>query len=88
MNDQIERFKELNENLKNLSEKKIRFEEQFKTKKQSLAELIREIKEAGYDPIKLNEAIQEKETALKKAIAKFEKELQEVSSQLSEIEAA
>lgn len=88
MKDQIERFKELNDKLKNLSEKKIRLEEQFKNKKQTLTDLIKEIKAAGYDPTKLSEVIKEKEETLKNDISTFENELQTVSTQLAEIEEA
>lgn len=86
MKDQIEHFKELNENLKTLTEKKIRLEEQFNSKKKDLTDLVQEIKEAGYDPRKLGEVIKEKEDNLQKAIGTFEKDLQKVSEQLTEIE--
>lgn len=88
MKDQVEKFKLLNEKLKTLSEKKIRYEEQFKNRKQTLAELLREIKNAGYDPTKLDNAIEEKEKNLTEAINTFEKELGEVSTKLAEIEGA
>jgi len=86
MKDQIERFKELSEKLKNLSEKKIRLEEQFKSKKETLTGLVKEIKDAGYDPRNLGEVIKEKEESLKAAIGTFEQELQTLSTQLSGIE--
>jgi uncharacterized protein (UPF0335 family) len=88
MKDQIERFKELNDKLKNLSEKKIRLEEQFRSRKQALSDLIKEIKAEGYDPTKLGEVIKEKEELLKSAIGAFEQELQTVSTQLTDIEGA
>jgi len=88
MKDQIELFKELNVKLKTMSEKKIRLEENFKTKKQALTDLVKEIKDAGYDPRNLGEVIQEKENSLKTAINTFEQELQAVSTQLAEIEGA
>jgi uncharacterized protein (UPF0335 family) len=88
MKNQIERFKELNDKLKTMSEKKIRLEENFKTKKQALTDLVKEIKDAGYDPRNLGEVILEKENSLKEAISTFEQELQAVSTQLAEIEGA
>lgn len=88
MKDQIEQFKELNEDLKTLTEKKIRLEEQFNSKKKDLTDLVQEIKEAGYDPRKLGEVIKGKEEDLQKAIGTFEKDLQKVSEQLTEIEGA
>ena len=43
MKDQIEHFQKLNQNLKRLSEKKIRYEEQLKAKKQAFMDLKQEI---------------------------------------------
>lgn len=88
MKDQIEQFKELNEDLKTLTEKKIRLEEQFNSKKKDLTDLVQEIKEAGYDPRKIGEVIKEKEEGLQKTIDTFKKDLQKVSEQLTEIEGA
>jgi len=88
MKDQIERFKELSDTLKGLSEKKIRLEEQYKSKKQALSDLVKEIRDAGYDPRKLGDVIKEKEESLTKDIKSFEENLQEVSSKLAEIEGA
>ena len=88
MNDKVEKFKTLNQKLKELSEKKIRYEEQFNSRKQALAVLLREIKDAGYDPTKLDDAITEKESALDKTMESFEKELNSVSEKLAAIEGA
>jgi uncharacterized protein (UPF0335 family) len=82
----VERFAEINSRLSELSEKKIRLEEQFKNKKEALSELLKEVKAAGYDPTKLKEIIQEKETTLKEQISAFEKEVDAVSAQISKIE--
>jgi uncharacterized protein (UPF0335 family) len=86
MNDQIEQFRNLNEQLKTLSEKKIRLEEQYKAKKEALTNLIVEIKGKGYDPKKLGEVIKQKEKELNNSIEEFKKELEEVSAELTEIE--
>jgi uncharacterized protein (UPF0335 family) len=86
MNDQIEQFRNLNEQLKTLSEKKIRLEEQYKAKKEALTNLIVEIKAKGYDPKKLGEVIKEKEKELNNSIEEFKKELEKVSAELTEIE--
>lgn len=87
MDKEIERFTDLSKQLRTVEDKKIRLEEQFKTKKEALSELIKEIKDAGYDPTKLKEIIQTKEEELKKDIAAFEAELSTASSLLSKIEA-
>lgn len=86
MKDQIDRFRELNDKLKVLSEKKIRLEEQYKSKKEALTNLITEIKTAGFDPKNLGAVIKEKEEALKTAIGSFEGELQKVSELLTQVE--
>jgi mannitol/fructose-specific phosphotransferase system IIA component (Ntr-type) len=88
MQDEIERFKKLSQKLKEMSEKKIRYEEQYNSKKEALTELLKEIKEAGYDPKDLANIIKTKEEELKTALNTFETELQQVSSKLSEIEGA
>ena len=88
MKDNIEHFRELNDSLKNLSEKKIRFEEQLKAKKKDFVALKKQIEDAGYDPTKLDSIINQKEETLKSSITDFEKKLDKVSKQLSEIEAA
>ena len=88
MKDQIEKFRELNDFLNTLTEKKIRYEEQLKSKRKDFATLKKEIEDAGYDPTKLGEIIKKKEEKFKKSISDFEKELTTVSEQLSEIEAS
>jgi chromosome segregation ATPase len=88
MKDQIELFRELNDKLNSLNEKKIRFEEQLKSKKKDFISLRKEIEDAGYDPTKLSVIKKEKEDQVKVDIENFEKKVNKVSEQLSEIEAA
>jgi chromosome segregation ATPase len=87
MQSEIDRFKELSDRVKNLDEKKIRLEEQYKNKKETLTALLKEIKTAGFDPSKLKETITEKEEQLKSQIASFEQEVEKVSSLIAKIEA-
>jgi len=87
MQTEIEKFTEITNQLKKLEEKKIRLEEQFRSKKESLTELLKEIKAAGYDPSKLKETIQEKEAALTQQLSIFEKDVETASSLLAQIEA-
>ena len=87
MQSELEKFNEVNEKLKRVSEKVIRIEEQFKSKKQALSELLKEIKAEGFDPTKLKEIIQEKESALKNEIEAFSKAVENVSAQVAKIEA-
>ena len=86
MQTEIDKFKTLSEQVKALDEKKIRLEEQYRSKKETLTELLKEIKAAGYDPTKLKETIQEKEDQLKAQIASFEEEVIKVSSLIAKIE--
>lgn len=87
MNEQVEKFKELEKSRRELSEKKIRLEEQFKSKKKDLKDLIAEIEKEGIDPQKLGQVIQQKEKSIKERIERFETELREASEKLSKIEA-
>jgi len=86
MTDQIERFQELEKKQQELSTKKIRLEEQYNAKRQSLAQIVVEIKKAGYDPKTLRQTISDKEAALRKSIDAFEKSLDEASKKLSQME--
>lgn len=87
MATEVEKFMELESKLKELETKTIRIEEQFKARKQDLADLVREIKDAGYDPNALKQTIAEKEEEVKVKLIEFEKQLEEASQQLSKIEA-
>jgi len=86
MQTEIEKFKELTDKVKGLGEKKIRLEEQYRSKKEALTTLLKEIKAAGFDPSKLKETIAEKEASLKSQIAVFEQEVDKVSSMIAKIE--
>lgn len=82
----IERFQKLQKTASDLKTKKITLEAQYKTKKETLKELVKEVKDLGYDPNNLNQIIKDKEAGLSDKIAAFEKEVTEVSSKLAEIE--
>ena len=86
MEKEIQRFAELNEQLKKLETKKIRLEEQFKAKKKELTELVAGIKEDGYDPNKLKDIIEEKEAELKACLKQFEEDVQKSSNELAKVE--
>jgi hypothetical protein len=87
MQTEIEMFKELTDKTKSLGEKKIRLEEQYRSKKETLTALLKEIKAAGFDPAKLKETIAEKESQLKSQIVSFEQEVEKVSAMIAKIEA-
>ena len=86
MQSEIEKFDALKIKHSELEKKKIRLEEQFKSKKERLAEIVKQIREEGHDPSKLKEIIEEKEATLKQSLDAFEKELEKASSELSAIE--
>jgi hypothetical protein len=87
MENEVEKFKNLKARHDELEKKKIRMEEQFRSKKEALGEVIRKIKEEGYDPTKLDEIITRKKEELEKALNDFEEQLEKASSDLSAIEA-
>ncbi|RKY82557.1 hypothetical protein DRQ07_00990 [candidate division KSB1 bacterium] len=84
--NEIEKFKELKEAVTTISDKKIRIEERYKNLTEQLEKLIKEIKDKGYDPKKLNEIKTEKETALKKQLEELEIKVTEAQNKLDEIE--
>lgn len=86
MIDDAQKFVELNQKRENLKTKKIRLEEQYKSKETELKKLVAELKNAGYQPNELKKVIDEKTINISKNIADFEKMLEEASKALSEIE--
>lgn len=86
MADQVERFKKLEERRQELSTKKIRLEEQYNAKRETLASLIEEVKQAGYDPKTLKKTISEMEKKFAADIEEFEAAINTASQQLASIE--
>lgn len=86
MADQVEKFKELETRRQELSTKKIRLEEQYNAKREALASLIEEVKNAGYDPRTLKKTISEMEKKLASDIEEFETAINDASRQLAKIE--
>lgn len=84
--EELERFKELKENIDTLSAKKIRLDERYQNQRAQLDSLLKEIKNKGFDPQKLSETRKEKEEELRKLLSKLEEETKEVSTKLAEIE--
>ncbi|MBD3261263.1 MAG: hypothetical protein GF334_06195 [Candidatus Altiarchaeales archaeon] len=82
----IEEFVGLQKRREELHTKKIRLEEQYKSKKKALTDLVEEIKSQGYDPSKLKDTISQKEKELTDSIEKFKAAVEKASSQLAEIE--
>ena len=86
MEDKVQRFLKIQERLSKASESKIRVEERLKHEREKLEALVTEIKDKGYDPTKLSEIKQAKEQELLIALEEIEKETEEVTRKLSEIE--
>jgi len=83
---QVERFMNIQQQIKELSGKKIRIEERCKAETEKLEKLIAEIREKGYDPTKLAEIKDIKEKELEKSLVDLEALVEEVSKKLQTIE--
>jgi hypothetical protein len=86
--DEIQRFTVLKEKTTKASESKIRLEERFKSEREKLEALIKDIQAKGYDPTKLAETKNAKTIELKTILDTYEKEVNELLQQLNGIEAA
>jgi hypothetical protein len=83
---EIERVAQIKDKVKDLSDKKIRIEERFKSEKANLEKLIEKITASGYDPKKLTEIKKEKQELLQKALAEVEEKTKVVEEKLNAIE--
>jgi hypothetical protein len=86
MDNETQKFLDLKKIQEELKTKKIRLEEQCKNKEIELKDLVKQIKEAGYEPNELKAIIQAKDTEIKEELSLFDKSLQDVSKKLSVIE--
>lgn len=86
MDADAQKFMELTQKADELKTKKIRIEEQCRSKEAELKKLVAEIKKAGFQPNELKKVIDEKSAQIEKDIAEFEASLQKVSKDLSTIE--
>jgi hypothetical protein len=85
--NEVERFKSIKEDIDRLSGQKIRLDERYQNQRQKLDELLKEIAAKGFDPQKLSEIREEKETELKKLLDELEQSVQKVEEELKAIEA-
>lgn len=86
MDADVQKFMELTQKADELKTKKIRIEEQCRSKETELKKLVAEIKKAGFQPNELKKVIEEKTAQIEKDVAEFEATLQKVSQDLSVIE--
>lgn len=84
--DDTQRFMQIKEDIDQMSDQKIRYEERFKTEKENLEKLLAEIKEKGYDPKNLTETRKEKEKQLEKLLEELETQVKETQEKLNLIE--
>ena len=71
MSDNVERFKELKDQIDKLKDSKTRIDERHKSERDKLEKLIKEITGKGYDPTKLSEIKAAKEAELEKERAEI-----------------
>jgi len=84
--DEIERFKKIQDNIEEISSKKIRLDERYRAQRAQLESLISEITSKGFDPKKLSETRQQKEEELKQLLDKLEKDIFDLNEKLKAIE--
>lgn len=84
--DESQRFLQIKHKLEELSNQKIRIEERYKTEKQNLEQLLKEITDKGYDPMKLAEIREKLQKDLQSRMDGIEEEIKEVSTKIEEIE--
>lgn len=84
--DDTERFSQIKKDIEQMSNRKIRLEERFKTEKENLEKLLTEINKKGYDPKKLPEIREEKEKKLEELLEELETEVKENQEKLNLIE--
>jgi uncharacterized protein YicC (UPF0701 family) len=85
MIDLTERFSKLKEKHKILSDNLIRAKERLSSEESSREELVKEIRESGYDPENLEEIKNEKEKELKELLNSLETSLNDIEEKLSKI---
>ena len=81
-----ERITEIQQKSQSLNETKIRLEERLRSEKKKLADLVKQIKDQGYNPKDLKKIRQEKEQELTKAVETIEEMLIKAEKTLTEIE--
>lgn len=83
-----ERYTKLQESVQEMGDKKIRFEERYKSEKERLEKLLAEITAKGYDPKKLPELREAKEKELLSMLNDLEALVKENALKLNAIEVA
>jgi chromosome segregation ATPase len=82
--DQLkDKVEELSQRYTAASRKKATLKGQLQAKKEELAALSKEIKDAGYDPLKLKDAKDKTEQELRQLMESFERDLAEVEEALA-----
>jgi hypothetical protein len=84
--DEIQEFKNLKALVAELSDKKIRVEERFKSEKARLEKILTEIAAKGYDPKKITEIRKQQEDLFNSLVEKLRIKVQETKEKLNLIE--
>lgn len=72
---------------RNVRDRKAKLQRHFDEKKGALAQLVQEIKEAGYDPTNLPAEVEKAQAALEKELIAFEQKLVQVEKSLEAFDA-
>ena len=83
----IERFTQIEEKIKTLSNRKIRVEERYNNEKARLEKLLEEIKQKGFDPKNLSSIKDQKVAEFRQKIEELEAKAASISKALDAIEA-
>jgi len=86
MADETQRFMQIKDRIKVVSDQKIRLEERYKSEKQALETVLKSISERGIDPTKLTETRKAKEAELLKLLADLETRTKEAETKLKAME--
>ena len=84
--DEVQRCTAIQEKTTKASEVFIRLEERLKTNMAKLEEMVKSIKEKGYDPSKLADTKNAKAAELSQVLDTLEKEINDITEKLKEIE--
>jgi len=88
MADETQRFSQLKDRIKVLSDQKIRLEERLKTEKLALEAVVKTLTDKGIDPKNLTETRKAKEAELEKLLASLAEKTKEAEDKLKAMEIA
>jgi len=84
--DLSEQITQIQQKSKEINEKKIRLQERLRAEKKKLSTLLKQIKEAGYDPKNLQQIKEQKEKELNETLEIVQQKISKSEEILNEIE--